>query len=494
MGVNRQDKANVLDLKEKLPLKPERLTELANLTITATGPVAVRVTEPEKKGKPGKSLTITARQKLVLDGMRDKDRMTLQHYDRALPDTKFFLTHDQREYDLRRRIITEVFKDRGHAASIMDLNVGEIADRASSEVLDTLVTSPGAPYHFDLFRDYAVMVAYQVSLRAFGVRGTSRVAWWMVLPRLFKKLDSKRPLKVTKLGQEAHTSHLCAHLMIGQLFANFENRDGKVRFFGENAAKVLKRQIAESMKLAKKQRADFMAILNDHPDIERTDEGAPSDLVNILENNRGLPALADMSTEDMDRNIVGILFEFVGTMIFLVSSGFASVMIQMHRANETFATLAEVMSDRTRAEKYINEAMRLKSPTGVVTRTANTDFTFHDIDVRAGDYFNFAVPEACFDPVAFPEPRKFDPNRNHDDYVHFGPHDGPHRCLGPYWSREVIRQLCLKLACIPGLRFYPDQEKDGRREAFGTTDSWPVQFDQPDMKIIREALFSGEEK
>ncbi|HIG21792.1 cytochrome P450 [Henriciella sp.] len=433
----------------------DQIASIAAQTLAPDGPKAIRYDEPAGGKHPAKSVIYSARHELVVEALRQPDRYALHHYDRSIPDTKFFLTSDIEEYQKRRRLIWNAFGEQRHAGKLDDFGVGAHADQVTTMIIEQIRARAVDRMEFDILREFSVLVTYYVSARAFGVYGTRNPSLLIHVFQLLKWLQTRRKLNLTPISQEAHAVMGAAQLMIGHLFANFEQRNGLLKFLGVSAARQLDRHIDRAV---------------------RMEADSPSGtIITELLKVKDSPALQDIPPGDIDRNIHGILFEFVGTMVVLVGNGFAQCLHQLKRSGMSFREVGLLMQDQPAATAFINECMRMKSPTGHLKRIASTDVELCGVPVRSGDYLSLMIPEACHDPRAFPKPDVFDPGRDPRLYIHFGPHDGPHGCLGPNWSREVIRQMFVKLGSLDALDFISG-DKRGLRKAFDSEDSWPVQF------------------
>jgi len=86
----------------------------------------------------------------------------------------------------------------------------------------------------------------------------------------------------------------------------------------------------------------------------------------------------------------------------------------------------------------VEESIRHTSIASPV-RTAAHDFTHRDFTFRKGDMLVMASPLASRDPSVFPDPKRFDPERdNKDRHVGFG--RGEHICLGQFLARVQLQE------------------------------------------------------
>ena len=105
-------------------------------------------------------------------------------------------------------------------------------------------------------------------------------------------------------------------------------------------------------------------------------------------------------------------------------------------------------------DRLLYETWRLNPTVKLLMRRSNQDEQYGKDMVRKGDWIAALIGAACFDPVAFPEPRRFSldpilpgPRRNLDDYLLFGDAGTTGRLC---WGRDKLARYllteCLKAA------------------------------------------------
>lgn len=105
-------------------------------------------------------------------------------------------------------------------------------------------------------------------------------------------------------------------------------------------------------------------------------------------------------------------------------------------------------------QRLLYETWRLNPTVKLLMRHANQDEQYGKDIVRKGDWIAALVGAACFDPVAFDQPRQFSldpilpgPKRNLEDYLLFGDSQAPGRLC---WGRDKLALYllteCLKAA------------------------------------------------
>jgi len=102
---------------------------------------------------------------------------------------------------------------------------------------------------------------------------------------------------------------------------------------------------------------------------------------------------------------------------------------------EIYARCAE---DKAYCGRVIQESLR-HSGIAPPYRAVMEDFEYEGVGFRKGEMMIMATPFAGRDPSVFPDPLKFDPDReNLSRHVSFG--RGPHMCLGQYIARTQLEE------------------------------------------------------
>jgi cytochrome P450 len=87
--------------------------------------------------------------------------------------------------------------------------------------------------------------------------------------------------------------------------------------------------------------------------------------------------------------------------------------------------------------KVVEEMLR-HSTIATFYRMVVRDFTYDGVSFTKGALVVFATPLAGRDPAAFPDPMRFDPERQGERHVSFG--RGAHICLGMYIARAQLEE------------------------------------------------------
>ena len=85
------------------------------------------------------------------------------------------------------------------------------------------------------------------------------------------------------------------------------------------------------------------------------------------------------------------------------------------------------------------------------------DADFHGARLKAGEYVALPLPLGNLDPKAFPDPDRFDLDR--ENKVHITFNSGPHRCVGSHLARLELNILYDEwLKRMPNVRPDPDKQ------------------------------------
>jgi hypothetical protein len=130
-------------------------------------------------------------------------------------------------------------------------------------------------------------------------------------------------------------------------------------------------------------------------------------------------------------------------------------------------SLRELVTTEAAAwRRVVEEAFRLYSPVGTITRQATTDVEFGGVTVPAGALVAGVLRSANLDEARWTEPQRFDPARREGGHAAFA--TGAHRCLGEWLGRQEVKVGAQQLlARLPGLRLDPRHHPDGHVELHG---------------------------
>ena len=126
-----------------------------------------------------------------------------------------------------------------------------------------------------------------------------------------------------------------------------------------------------------------------------------------------------------------------------------------------------VAKSREALTHYIYEALRFRPMLPLLVRdcpreTIIANGTRRVRIVPAGARVLAAPLAAMFDPDAFSDPSRFDPQRPLKNYIHFG--DGERRCFGRYVAESALMEMARALLRLPGLARAPGSDGQIRYE------------------------------
>lgn len=104
--------------------------------------------------------------------------------------------------------------------------------------------------------------------------------------------------------------------------------------------------------------------------------------------------------------------------------------------------------------EFIEEVLR-RYAVSMPPRTVTRDTDFHGVTFKQGERVLMMLPAGNMDPAAFPDPIKFDIDREDKNHVTFNV--GPHRCVGSHLARLEMRVLYEEFCrAMPDIRLDPD--------------------------------------
>ena len=145
--------------------------------------------------------------------------------------------------------------------------------------------------------------------------------------------------------------------------------------------------------------------------------------------------------------------EFKNFFVLLVSAGndttrytMAAGMKALLERPDQLAELRDAVNAGQTAliESAVEEILRWGTVTMHFRRTATTDVTIHDRQVKRGDKVVMWFVSADYDERQFPDPYRFDIHRSPNDHVAFG-RMSPHLCLGAQLARMEVKVLLEEL-------------------------------------------------
>jgi len=205
---------------------------------------------------------------------------------------------------------------------------------------------------------------------------------------------------------------------------------------------------------AQRASAQFHSWLQAHLEFRRghSDGRLLSQMLNIDTPQR-------LSDEEIRRNASIIFFGGISTVEALI----LNTLYALHEHTEI---AQRIMAEPQLLPKVLNEVMRWLSPVQSATRHVVNDTELGGVQFRVGDTVNCMLGAANHDPAMFPDPQRFDPDRNNLQR-HFGFALGTHHCLGLHLARLEAEVAITKLMQrLPGYRFDPKHPVEVRGYEF----------------------------
>ena len=437
--------------KKNIPA-PEDYDQLVSdhALLESTKTLGLRVRLPS----PSKPIIYVVRPDVIDDVLRDNVSFGLGNYDEAFSDLNFVLSDDETQYALKRKLIGKIFKHRDHSASIADLQISDLAYEISSQISQILMLNTKQKGEFDIIRDYGSMVIYLVSCRAFGLRGNRKSIAVVRLLRTLRAAFSFRRFNLTPVSREMQNMLTTCQLFFAQLFLNFRNKNTGLAWVGKSVARQLQKDCSDA--LSKREQLPPSCFAAQLIDAKRSIDNESGNTHTIGETQKAIEEL---------------LLEFVTTLIMIVNVGFVGVLKSIESSNISLTEASKRAAEPDTGSKFVNEALRINSPTATVYRRAKEDCVLGNAHISKGEDLILLIKQASLYEGRFPEPTKLNTDQQDSKYLHFGPYEGVHACLGQNWAKEIIRQMLIALSGFDSVRF-----KEDPKLFFGTPESWTVGF------------------
>ena len=157
--------------------------------------------------------------------------------------------------------------------------------------------------------------------------------------------------------------------------------------------------------------------------------------------------------------------ELAANAMLILSAGHVTTTDQISNAVHLLLThpeqLARLQEDRSLLKSAVEEILRYSPAIPFVARSAVTTFELRGKTIKEGDVVFIGIGSANRDETVFPEPDRFDIQRDHFMQKHLSFAFGPHHCLGAGLARrELETSMEMLLDRLPGLRL--DEEQPAR--------------------------------
>lgn len=107
---------------------------------------------------------------------------------------------------------------------------------------------------------------------------------------------------------------------------------------------------------------------------------------------------------------------------------------------------------KAKLDAFIAECLRFKPVSPMLFRICKAKATINGAEINPGDLVCPMIEAANMDPRKFRDGRVFRLDRAKNDYLHFGPTGGPHRCLGELLAMAELRGMLQEIAQLDDFR------------------------------------------
>ena len=178
-------------------------------------------------------------------------------------------------------------------------------------------------------------------------------------------------------------------------------------------------------------------------------------------------------------------FDLDGLCLVLFGAGLDTVVNSLSFSMEHLAR-DPALQDRLRASpdlipEAVEELLRRYS-VAFSMRTIKRDGSFHGMTLKPGERVLLMLAAANLDPKAFPEPERFDLDRENKTHVAFN--TGAHRCVGSHLSRVEMATLIEEwLKRMPNVRLDPANPPTYRTNVVFEITSLPLLWDTAARRV-----------
>ena len=388
------------------------------------------------------------------------NNLGLQHYDHALnplPGPVNLLLGEEHGQKISWNILARALAAEP-AQSRLDANdIETMARKAAAKVIGEI--KKNGSKNFNLMRDYGYLVPFMCAQTFTGAMPVSRASLGLRMFKTARNLVMRKHgragrLTLTDNNRSANEYLLWAHLMFGQIFANYGARNKVITAASSYASKRFSARMAETLG-----DVDSRAASDEAPNLaQRLVAAAPY----FVKSGNG------MTQSEYNHACKCILLEITASFHILVGISFGRILDVISQSGVSPAEYARALS-APGGERLLDRALAGKATTAMLYRTARR--AFPEIGVKDGDIICFLVARAAKEtcPAAI-LPKDFLLNLNspaaEGSFLTFGPNeacpyhlsenaervmaepDAPqiaHPCFGQFWARAILKQMFVTL-------------------------------------------------
>jgi hypothetical protein len=385
------------------------------------GPRAIRYRETRPGGT---SMVFVARHADVVTVLTDEKHFSLGHYNPlysaiAPPGATIIMRPEGKERRERLEIL-EAAKARTPW-----FGPDPTARRALARAcVDDILTAVRRRRRFDLIAEYGFFAPYLIAKRVVGLGGPRSFS---LLPLIW--VANGHPVSQLFAPETAPyvTDLAWSEVVVLQLLGNFEDRSWPIKTVARCGASHLRNQFEHYVDAVSRTAADqtllsaLWGVRDDFPNVER---------------------------QVYREHVVSIMMELAGTLLVIPGLGFYGAIDRWLQPGGPGFKESLRQIQAMDAEAFAQEQLRLAPPATHLLRNATGPIELGGLKLDPGEYVCALVKAAGVD---MPDPANVEAGRCPAAYLHFGPENGPHRCIGHLLSPAMLAEMFLGLTRLPDL-------------------------------------------
>jgi Dyp-type peroxidase family len=386
------------------------------------GPRAIRFREDG-----GTSMVFVARHDDVASVLTDESNFSVRHYDplytAVAHRNAYLIMRPQGPERAERMAILKAAE-----ALTPWFGAGRAARSAvAKECVEEALATVRPRHRFDLIGEYAFFVPYLIARRVLGLTGPRSFDFRVFLIWV---LSGHSPFRFFRPKIGPYMADLAwSEFVIAQLLINFDNRKWYFRWAASWGAKRLRAQVER---------------LADKPPKPEKDHTLLSALWAA---QKSFPLV---SNSDYREHVVSIMMELGSTLFVVPGSGFSGIITRWLEPGGPGLEASLRKLEDMDPEVFAQEELRLAPPSAHLLRNATHATKLGGLDLEEDEYVCALVKSAGLDIPDEPDEVKV--GRSAATYLHFGPENGPHRCVSHWLSPTILAEMFLGLTKLQGLR------------------------------------------